>query len=259
MEAERLLLHLERIVGQLKEPAVAKALERREIPEFPGSDSTSPHTRRPRTHVWPGFFEPGDRYQAHGTETRIQGLLESISMPAAVCDHEGCIVVLNAAMQDLIAEDDGLAQRSSRLRCFIATETDALLSTIRSAAEYRTGPIKRIVTTRPSGKDSLTVLISPLCSEPSDEISACEVLVRVVVPERRKAINPSALAEMLQLTWSEAALCVALVQTGNLIDAAKACGLTIGSARQYLKRIFTKTNTSGQVALVSFILHLPLA
>ena len=62
------------------------------------------------------------------------------------------------------------------------------------------------------------------------------------------------LRELFDLTPAEAVLCSALTQSGTLADAAGMCGLTAGSARQYLKRIFAKTNTRGQVDLIALIM-----
>lgn len=62
----------------------------------------------------------------------------------------------------------------------------------------------------------------------------------------------------LRATWNftraEGALAVALIQGGSLKDAARACGITEGTARQYLKRIFMKVNVRGQVELLARLL-----
>jgi DNA-binding CsgD family transcriptional regulator len=69
-------------------------------------------------------------------------------------------------------------------------------------------------------------------------------------------------AKILRKLWnfspSEAALAVALADRSNLKLAARARRITEGTARQYLKKIYSKTGTRGQVELVSMI-HVILA
>ena len=62
------------------------------------------------------------------------------------------------------------------------------------------------------------------------------------------------LTSLFSLTRSEARLTQALVLGKSLEMAAKEIGVTPSSARTYLKRIFSKTNTNRQAELVSKIL-----
>ena len=66
--------------------------------------------------------------------------------------------------------------------------------------------------------------------------------------------SPEILAGHFSLTQSEARLTLILVQGKSLEVAAKETGITLSSARTYLKRIFSKTNTNRQAELVSKIL-----
>jgi len=65
--------------------------------------------------------------------------------------------------------------------------------------------------------------------------------------------NIQVLAAVFGLTPAEARLAAALVRTGHLAAAAENCQLTTGSARQYMKRIYEKTGTTGQVDLVRVV------
>jgi DNA-binding CsgD family transcriptional regulator len=79
-------------------------------------------------------------------------------------------------------------------------------------------------------------------------------MICVSDPEQTAFHSTALLEELFDLTPAESGLCAALVQTGTLADAADRCGLTSGSARQYMKRIFAKTQTRGQVELVALIM-----
>jgi len=62
------------------------------------------------------------------------------------------------------------------------------------------------------------------------------------------------LVALFDLSPAEARLTISLVKCGALSAAAMECSLTEGSARQYMKRIFNKTGTRGQVELVALIM-----
>ncbi|MCP3851736.1 MAG: response regulator transcription factor [Gammaproteobacteria bacterium] len=62
------------------------------------------------------------------------------------------------------------------------------------------------------------------------------------------------LMELFALTRSEARLIQPLLIGKSIEESAKDCGLTVSSARTYLKRIFSKTDTNRQAELVSKIL-----
>ncbi len=62
------------------------------------------------------------------------------------------------------------------------------------------------------------------------------------------------LIDRFGLTSAEADLASAFLREGSLMAAAKRRGLTDGTARQYLKRIFRKTGTDSQAKLMKVLL-----
>lgn len=81
----------------------------------------------------------------------------------------------------------------------------------------------------------------------SVESLAC---VSVFLEEQFPAPSPDMLVDLFSLTPSEARLTVELSKGLSLDDAAANCGITISSARTYLKYIFQKTDVSRQTQLV---------
>ena len=73
--------------------------------------------------------------------------------------------------------------------------------------------------------------------------------------ERRSKV----LMSVFGLTHAEARVALALLETRDIKGAAVQCGITVGSARQYLKRVFSKSNTTGQVDLVITLMNLLLS
>lgn len=65
--------------------------------------------------------------------------------------------------------------------------------------------------------------------------------------------NVDKLADHFGLTSAEAGLASAFVREGSLRVAAKRQGLTDGTARQYLKRIYRKSDTHNQATLMKVL------
>jgi DNA-binding CsgD family transcriptional regulator len=66
--------------------------------------------------------------------------------------------------------------------------------------------------------------------------------------------HAAAFAQAHRLTPGEARLALLLADGHSLADSAQALGLTIETARNYSKRLFLKTGTTGQVQLVRLVL-----
>jgi DNA-binding CsgD family transcriptional regulator len=65
-------------------------------------------------------------------------------------------------------------------------------------------------------------------------------------------------ARLFDLTDAEARLAVALSEGHRIEDAAEILGITVSSARTYLKRVFSKTEVTRQAELVRLILAAPV-
>ena len=101
---------------------------------------------------------------------------------------------------------------------------------------------------RPSGRNSLVIRIVPL----KPKIAALAVLV--CDPETRTQVDQSLLHQVYRLTRTEARLVIALAQGERLEGAAQTLGVTLGTGRTYLKRVFHKMGVSRQVDLMRLVL-----
>jgi len=75
---------------------------------------------------------------------------------------------------------------------------------------------------------------------------------------RSSAPSPDMIAVMLGVTYTEARLIEKLSMGQNLEHAAEEMGVTLSSARTYLKRVQKKTGTSRQVDLIRMVFDIPL-
>jgi DNA-binding CsgD family transcriptional regulator len=76
-------------------------------------------------------------------------------------------------------------------------------------------------------------------------------------PEARPDSNQQHLRELYALTVVEARLAAWLAQGKSVNEAAAAMGITVNTARAYLKRIYDKTGVRRQPELVRVLLSLP--
>lgn len=84
-----------------------------------------------------------------------------------------------------------------------------------------------------------------------------QAAVFITDPEKAPAVSPEILSGLFHLTSSESRLLAYLVASGKLEQAANDSGLTVSTARTYLKQIFSKTGTGRQGELIQMVLLSP--
>lgn len=107
-----------------------------------------------------------------------------------------------------------------------------------------------------NGNDDLRY--SALVDPPADrgkatEAAAALVFVREI--DARSVPTPEALRDLFSLNPSEARLAHALASGLDLKEAAEAQGITLSTARTYLKRLFQKTGANRQAELVRLLVN----
>ena len=72
-------------------------------------------------------------------------------------------------------------------------------------------------------------------------------------PDHLGEINETWLKELYRLTPTEARLATLIAQGISLAEAAEILGIGIGTARNHLKHVFAKTDTSRQAELAHLV------
>ncbi len=180
-------------------------------------------------------------------------------------DFAASVMHANKTARTLLDADDGLYVQHRSL-CLRAHDADRRLSKLIYACA-RTAHGKGITAggaltvPRASGKRPYEIFVAPLFgARHADALDLpAAAIVFISDPEQRIAPPEEILRTLYHLTPSEARLAVSLANDRNLSKAADRRGLTVGSARVMLKRIFDKTGTHRQASLVRLLNHGPLS
>lgn len=199
-----------------------------------------------------------ERLQASGAEHGVyRGVVEQMGVAAIILDHEGKVMRANAVAERLLAEDDGLALASGRLRLAASAEHRALeklLKSLKAETDPAALPPQRFRIERPSGKRDLGV-VAKAVTTPAFMRSGKGAALALFVsdPGQDAAPDPEAIRDLFQLTRMEAMLAAALAGGGSLVEAADRLGIAHNTARSHLRSIFAKTGARRQSQLVHLL------
>ena len=158
-----------------------------------------------------------------------------------LCDRAGKVVFANRIAAAVLACGDGLLlDRTGEIRGRVPAETALLRHALAHGGAVRAS--------RESG-ETLPLLVCPLPPEGAV----------IFVGDRDSSMTGAreAIGRWYDLTPAEARLAAALAEGESLEEAAELLGITRNTARTHLKRIFAKTGTNRQGALVRLLLTGP--
>lgn len=191
-------------------------------------------------------------------------VLQSLPIGIVLCDVDARIIFSNAMVQSLLEQGDGLSGRLGVLLGETSDATQEIHRHIRHAVEaYGSGniPPATINIRRKRAESDLCLMISAVSgSSPAINVDLFQQSVAVVYvsdPEIRHETSASVLQRLFALTLSEARMLKSLIVHGSLKRAAEVNGITEGTARGYLKQIFSKTQTKSQVELIRLVSQSP--
>ncbi|MCG8443782.1 MAG: DNA-binding response regulator [Caulobacterales bacterium] len=182
--------------------------------------------------------------------------VETLSLlPTAIVVVEAgsaSLVYANASAEGLLAARDGLLiDEHGRLRAGEQRDTARLHEMI--AAAGAGGP-DFLALPRPSLGADVPVTAVRLASRAG---AGERVALLIANPDETRAPAPGALAKLFDLTATEARVALAIADGRDVKGAAAEAGVTLSTARTYLKRAFAKTGATRQAELVRVILTAP--
>jgi DNA-binding NarL/FixJ family response regulator len=183
--------------------------------------------------------------------------LNRLPTGVVVVDQDGKVVFTNRQGAEFLAARDGLSIGTNGLvRTSKPRETAELTHLIKISTEGgQTNVPHALSVSREDSDRALSVVVAPL---PSSGLGQKVAVLLVSAPERQKLPSPETVSRLFDLTDAESRLAIALGEGHRIEDAADRMGITISSARTYLKRIFSKTDVTRQAELVRLLLAAPV-
>ncbi len=193
-------------------------------------------------------------------------VLDHIPTGIIVCDRHGCVNFSNSVADEIIGRKDGISIIQETVALNNQDQNSELYQYIRYALEQALSndiqPGQTFSISRQNEDENYSVLVSTLWGNHVklgigvlDEPMA---VLFVTDPDRPQEAPAELLQRLYGLTPSEARLTEYLISNNSLDEASFRAGITLSTARQYLKSIFLKTETDRQTALVKKIMSSPI-
>lgn len=194
----------------------------------------------------------------HSRRSRIN-FHHNTKFPSAVVSITGKLIDANKEFMDIIERDDGVSILSGRLsidslscnRTFYE-----ILERTSNTSGKSSGDVIKIP--RKDGKKIYIISIRPLRASMLSSISEVRgaSLVSFMDPDFQPTIDPEIVQKIFDLTAAEARVAVSIAHGSDLAEIALSHNVSVGTVRNQLKVIFSKTGVSRQAELVRLIYNI---
>ncbi|KXF77687.1 hypothetical protein ATN84_10130 [Paramesorhizobium deserti] len=190
-------------------------------------------------------------------------LLDILSEAVVVLDHAFRPIYLNRAAETIAREANGLRISRDGVSATEETENARLQAAIRVAAALDEGRNEdegtalaqmRLAISNAPAQSPFIVSVVPAGAVPGEmRDGRASAILLITGPEKTCELSPAAMRTRYRLTQREAELTARLCRGDRLAEAASHLGISVGTARQYLKAIFEKTGVNRQIDLVRLV------
>jgi DNA-binding CsgD family transcriptional regulator len=199
---------------------------------------------RAATEVWSRVRDVQERMHD------LERLVDGVTIGMALLGPDGRVRFHNRSLAEIIARRNGFSiGADGLLQCGSPSDTDRLYAAARRVAH--TGLATTLEISRPSDRRPYRVVMIPV--EGGATLPGKAVLVRVHDPAQQDRDTERRLRERFDLTPAEAQVTVRLAQGQALSAVAAGTGRSLATARNLIKRAFSKTDTHRQAALVALV------
>ncbi len=184
------------------------------------------------------------------------GAVEQMTIGVAAIGVDGALIFANGAAKCIFEESGFFDMRggATTVRSVQADETRQFQEFLRKCAA-NPGDLQERCMFRFTAPDKPTPVIFSLSFSASGGPQDQPFFNALVLdPARRSLPKASEIAAALNLTPSEARIVHGLAEGDNMEEAANRAGISISTARSYLKTVFSKTGVSRQAELVRLTL-----
>jgi DNA-binding CsgD family transcriptional regulator len=193
----------------------------------------------------------------------LGGALARLDIGVFTLDSLGRVLFSNSTAQGLLGEQLAITQQ--RLRIGLGSERDSIdkliSSTLRGEAADILAEPKPILLRRTSRESPLVVYLLPI-KAPSllaaQFLTQARAIVLVIEPNSGEPADPALVRDIFGLTLGEARVAAQIGYGRSPRDAAEKLGIAEETARNVLKRVFSKVGVSRQSELVALLTKLVL-
>lgn len=180
--------------------------------------------------------------------------LNKLSTGVLLLGWDRSLIQMNRKAEEIVADGNFLVLGKKKvLRGYNAEHTKLLKSAIHEIREgTNSSQTVALSIERRSSSESLKVIITPLQNIGGKD--AWGVAMFVVDPAKVEDVPSELLASLFDLTYREGEVARHLLNGANSEELSKKMGITILSARTYIKRVMSKTGTNRQSDLLRLLM-----
>lgn len=185
----------------------------------------------------------------------ITGTLETLSLPAFVCDRSGSVAALTSQAEEIVRNQRGLSLRNRKLRALLDDEDRMLTDAIDGAAQGMlrpAAPLSRTIVVH--GDEESAPLVLDVMSLPSRAVSFLSgprVLIVVRGSHGAESRKVAVLQGIYGFTAAETDIALLLARGTSTEMIARERGVSVGTVRAQIKSMLAKLGVSRQVELVA--------
>ena len=178
---------------------------------------------------------------------------DGLPMAVLSVDPDGRILYANDPARRILLEHRSFDHRDpARLKPADPKAAARVLEFLRGAAGQRPSPDQPAILRIEARDDAPAVTLTVIAATGAGDGRLIHLIMSD--PARRSVAQPSQLGVALGLTPSEARIVHGLVESGSVEEAARGAGVSLSTARTYLKNVYHKTGVSKQAELVRLAL-----
>lgn len=183
----------------------------------------------------------------------LESVMDRLPLGMAIVDGAGAIISLNRAMLALARGDCPLKVESGRL---VSQPAAALAKALRAALAEDAGD-QPLRLGGDAGAAPFSLWVSRLATAAGSAWNTGRVIV-LAAGQTNRALSESGLCALFNLTPAEARLTQHMTLGRTVEESAAVQGISIGTARTQLKRVFTKVGVRRQAELLQVVYASPL-
>lgn len=202
-----------------------------------------------------------DQDQSKTGESYLYKIFNCLNKPVVLLDHHGCVFYSNPSAKQLLDQSILLRvdeTKKLKTKSGFQNKLDQIILATLSAKHRQLNKTESLILN--NNKDVLLLKAMLLTNLPALNVGRDEGNIVVIflnqMHQPQHHLAQDFLKQVFHLTKRELVICAKFVNGMNLEQVAEQCGITLGSLRTYLKRIFAKTECNSQVELMRLLMSL---